>query len=148
MKRTVFLTLMAWLFCASTFVSAETVNVVENWDSGIDQASHTATLNDGTVLGFLEKYTNVWYFVGAITTRDSLYVPDSICYNSQTSAVEKIGDFYRVDFSAAPNLAKLSLPKTLTYIEATLPSQITDLFLNQTTPPPGYIIVRPFQTPR
>ena len=112
MKRTVFLTLMACLFCASTFVSAETVNVVYDTNPGIRYAEYTVTFSDSTVLGF-NLYSGYWYFDGAITLRDSLYIPDSIVCNSQTVPVQTID----ADFSAAPNLVKLSVPATVTYIK-------------------------------
>ncbi|MGM9810572.1 MAG: leucine-rich repeat protein [Paludibacteraceae bacterium] len=135
MKSNLFLTLVACLFCASTIVSAETVNVVYNPDSGINGASSTATLDDGTVLGF-EPSGEGWYFVGAITSRDSLYVPEGVIYDEQTYPITGIGQPYdEVDVTSATNLVKLSLSESITNIRGYIPSQITDLYLNSTTPP-------------
>ena len=111
---------------------AMTVDVVENTTSGIQNADYTATLEDGTVLGF--KYRN---FVGAITTTTSLTVPDSLRFNGSVQAVTAIGYYPAVDFNRSPNLTVLTIPSTVTTIYS-LPATISDIHLLGETPPVFY----------
>ena len=109
---------------------AMTVDVVYNSSSGIENADYTATLDDGTVLGFKYDYS----FVGAITTATSLTVPDSLRSNGSVQAVTRIGYYSTIDFSQAPNLTVLTFPATITYVSS-LPATISDIHLLGETPP-------------
>ena len=111
---------------------AMTVDVVYNSSSGIENADYTATLDDGTVLGF--KYGYDYSFVGAITTATSLTVPDSLRSNGSVKAVTSIGYSSTVDFSQAPNLTILTIPVTVTNVYS-LPAAISDIHLLSETPP-------------
>ena len=108
---------------------AMTVDVVYNSSSGIKNAQYTATLDDGTVLGF--QYGS---FVGAITTATSLTVPDSLRINGSVEAVISIGYSYGLDLSQAPNLTVLTFPSTVTLVYS-LPATISDIHLLGETPP-------------
>ncbi len=104
--------------------AAVTLEVVENYSSGIEGAYYTATLEDGTVLGFRTSYGYA-YFWGAITQRTELSIPDSIHYYSNTYAVEYIG-YNDTGFDKAQNLTSLTLPATVISIEY-LPTTVKSL---------------------
>lgn len=97
---------------------AENVTIVANSSSGIENASHTATLSDGTIMGFCNAYGS-WTFVGAISTRTSLTIPDSLFLNSSSTTdkypVKRVG-YYGVDMSNAQNVTSLTFPPTIIYI--------------------------------
>lgn len=107
--------------------AAVTLEVVENYSSGIEGAYYTATLEDGTVLGFTSSK-----FCGAITQRTELSIPDSIHYSyynySYTYAIEQIG-YYDTGFDQAQSLTSLTLPATVTYIYY-LPASVRSLHTN------------------
>ena len=108
--------------------SATTVNVVSNSNSGIAHASLTATLSDGTVLGFYRTGSYI-DFVGAITQQTALTVPDSIIYSSKVYPVKYIGYCYNsCDFSNAQSVSSLTLPSTITYLYS-LPTSVKTLHL-------------------
>ena len=114
--------------------TARTVNVVANSTSGIANATFTATLDDGTILGFDSNA----YFCGAISRQTELSIPDSISGDLWffdmpiCCAVKQIGYNSNCDFSNAPNVTSLILPATVTDIDA-LPSVVKVLHTN------GYI---------
>lgn len=102
----------------------KTVTVTPNSDSGIESAEWTATLDDGTILGFL-RYYEYATFLGAVSTSSSLVIPDSIYDGSNRYAVQEIGISYypnRCDFSNAQNLTSLTIPATVNslYVPATI----------------------------
>ena len=108
---------------ANLKTNATIVTLVKNENSGIDGASYTATLSDGTVLGFygsILSYTNSdgvqdYYvgFRGAITTASSLVIPDSaiIDETSYVIAPYRIGD--RID-----NLTSISFPSSPVVVDS------------------------------
>lgn len=106
---------------------ASTMDVVSNSSSGIANANVTATLDDGTVLGFHRSGSDV-YFCGAISQQGELTVPDSIFYSSNRYAVKRVG-YYRCDFDNAQNVASLTLPATITDLNY-LPSTVKVLHTN------------------
>lgn len=113
----------------SSFASNRTVTV--KWDeSSINSANCTATLEDGTVLGFRMHYDDI-YFCGAISQQTELAVPDSIVLENDTICypVIYIGDYYVCDFSMAESVKSLYLPSTIKMIYS-LPSSIKILHTN------------------
>lgn len=101
--------------------------VVNNNASGIANADLTATLNDGTVLGFRTIYNNSAYFCGAISQQDKLTIPDSIFHSSKHYAIT---NFYNnCDFSKAQSVKSLTLPATMESASG-LPATIDILHLN------------------
>lgn len=107
--------------------NATTVNVVSNSSSGIANANVTATLDDGTVLGFYRSWSDV-YFCGAISTKKELIVPDSISYSSSLYAVNYIGYNNVCDFDDATSVNSLYLPATMYYVNY-LPVTVSVLHL-------------------
>lgn len=101
--------------------TSTTVNVTSNSSSGIVDANLTATLDDGTVLGFRRSGSTV-YLCGAISQQGELAIPDSIFYSSNRYAVNYIG-YNRCDFDNAQSVKSLTLPVTTTYINY-LPSTV------------------------
>ena len=96
--------------------TSTTVNVVDNYSSGIECATLTATLNDGTILGFYYNDYSEIFFCGAISQKSELTIPDSIIYNSKRIEVKYIGYNSICDFDNAQGVKSLTLPKTTTYI--------------------------------
>lgn len=116
-----FALLWAMLAGLATESGAKTVTVSSNSSSGIKNAYLTATLEDGTILGFYRSGSNV-YLCGAISQQTELTVPDSIVYYSSRYAVTMIG--YDVcDFDNAKSVTSLILPATITRIDY-LPSTV------------------------
>lgn len=107
---------------------AKTVSVESNSDSGIEGASLTATLDDGTVLGFYRYWGDTYCLCGAISTQTEISVPDSILYSSTCYAVESIG-YSRCDFDNAQSVTSLILPATVTYI-SDIPDCVKVLHVN------------------
>lgn len=95
--------------------NATTIEVVSNTSSGIADANLTATLSDGTILGFYRSWSTV-YLCGAISQQKELTIPDSISYSSNSYAVEYIG-YNRCDFDNAQNATSLILPATITNVQ-------------------------------
>ena len=115
--------LFAWgalctLSVMSQVLQAETMTVVSNTSSGIQDANYTATLSDGTVLGFNANFGNSDrnYFCGAISSRTELTVPDSLLLYSSGGAtmvpVRRIG-YNRLDFDKAAQVTSLTIPATI-----------------------------------
>lgn len=123
--------LATMLLCLSSVPSAlnaETVTVVSDNSSGMTGVNRTATLDDGTVLGFYLSGSSA-RFCGAITTKTSLEVPDSIMYNSSLYAVTYCGRAYTGEFNDITTVESLTLPETVTYLYA-LPATVKTLHLN------------------
>lgn len=133
MKRVKFILAIGMLSAALAAVpvksSATTVDVVSNSASGITDANLTATLDDGTVLGFKLYYGYV-YFCGAITQQAELTIPDSIFYNYNSTryAVTHVGHG-GCDFDDAQNVTSLTLPPTIEYVSS-LPPTVKVLHAN------------------
>lgn len=119
------------------------VEVVSNSISGIQYAKYTATLNDGTVLGFDIDYSSV-YFCGAKSSATSVTIPETISYNGRTYNVKYIGRFsgsnYKLDFDFATSVTSLTIPSTATDIYSSLPTTVSELHFLGTTPPNIYDI--------
>ena len=118
---------------------ATTVTVVANSSSGIDNANYTATLSDGTVLGFYISSSYV-YFCGAISSASSIEVPGTLTLGTGSSkyTVRYFGYYSynnNIDFDEAANLTEITLPAEITDIYSPVPIYISDLHLNSTTPP-------------
>lgn len=117
------------------------VEVVSNSISGIQYAKYTATLNDGTVLGF-DIYSSSVYFCGAKSSATSVTIPETISYNGRTYKVKYIGRFsgssYKLDF--ATSVTSLTIPSTATDIYSSLPTTVSELHFLGTTPPNIYDI--------
>lgn len=110
--------LFAMLFF-SQFSYAKTVTVVNNSTSGIKNATFTATLEDGTVLGFYNLYSSYCNFVGAISDQSEICLPDSVIYESRQYSVSYIGSQNReCDFTAASSVKSLYLPPVVWTIYA------------------------------
>ncbi len=141
MKRHLLLsTFMLLCVCVNPItVLAQTVTVTSSSNSSISSANVTATLSNGTLLGFYRSSSNI-YFCGASTSEKSLTVPDSIIYNGTKYAVKYLGYSINeeLDFEGATNLTELTLPNTITQIRSYIPSQIQDLHLKSITPPAFY----------
>ena len=139
-----FLMMLCGLCMVSLPCEATTVDVGYNSysDSGIYNAYYTATLSDGTILGFNSNY----YFCGAISTQTSLTIPDSIRYNTgtvweNTVAITSCRGYWydeadnyhnELDFRQAQSVTSLTLPATITSVSALAPN-IKTLYTN------GYI---------
>lgn len=119
------------------------VEVVSNNNSGIQYANYTATLEDGTVLGFSISSSTA-YFCGAISPSKSVTVPETISYNKKTYTVNYIGRYsgsdYTLDFEEATSVVSLTIPSTATDIYSSIPSTISELHILGTTPPSIYYI--------
>lgn len=105
---------------------AETVTIVSNSNSGIEKATYTATLSDGTILGFYSpSNSNGAYFCGAITQKTSLNVPDSVILYSSSSTnrypVKQIG-YNRLDFDNAQSVTSLTLPSLVSSLNYMAPT--------------------------
>lgn len=111
----------------SSAVTSTTVNVISNSSSGIADANLTATLDDGTVLGFRRSGSTV-YLCGAISQKGDVTIPDSIYYSSTRYAVNYVG-YNRCDFDNALSVTSLTLPATITYIYY-LPASVKVLHMN------------------
>ncbi|MDY2942479.1 MAG: leucine-rich repeat domain-containing protein [Paludibacteraceae bacterium] len=114
--------------------------VTSNSSSGISNACFTATLEDGTILGFYSYFPDLGYdddfvFCGAISQRTELTIPDSVIFNSISYPVTKIGCYnngnraYQCDLSNATSVKSVILPSTIAYIYD-LPSTVEDLHIN------------------
>lgn len=109
---------------------ATTVDVVYDTESGIYNTDYTATLDDGTVLGF----SNIWYggcqFTGAISQKGEISVPDSVRVsgNHEAFAVTYING--NCDFTSAQSVVSLKLPKTIDYLYG-LPLSVKTLHMNK-----------------
>lgn len=116
--------LLVTLFIVPLKSHAETVTIVSNSNSGIENAQYTATLSDGTVLGF-QSLGNNTYFCGAISQNSSLTVPDSVILYSSSSTnrypVKRIG-YNRLDFDNAPSVTSLTLPSLVTSLNLMAPT--------------------------
>ena len=102
-----------------------TVAVTTDTSSGIESANLTATLDNGTILGFRREGSSV-YFCGAISQSTELSVPDSILYSSKTYAVNYIGYSSVCDFDDAKSVTSLILPATMKNVAA-LPATVKEL---------------------
>ena len=118
--------LTAALFTMPFSSHAETVTIVSNSNSGIENATHTATFSDGTVLGFYSPSNSSGaYFCGAITQKTSLSIPDSVILYSSSSTnrypVKNIG-YNRLDFDNALSVTSLTLPSIVTSLNYMAPT--------------------------
>ena len=117
------------------------VEVVRNNNSGIQYANYTATLEDGTLLGFSISSSTA-YFCGAISSSKSVTVPETISYNNKTYTVKYIGRYsgssYVLDFEKATSVGSLTIPSTATDIYSSIPSMISELHILGMTPPSIY----------
>ena len=103
------------------YAETTTLTVTTNTSSGIENANRTATLDDGTILGFYRSGSYV-YFCGAISQSTEISVPDSILDSSKTYAVTEIG-YSKCDFDEAISVTSLTLPATVKYLNV-LPSSV------------------------
>lgn len=117
------------------------VEVVYNNNSGIQYADYTATLEDGTILGFSINHSTA-YLCGAKSSSKSVTVPETVSYNNKTYTVEYIGRYrdsdYTLDFEEATSVVSLTIPSTSTDIS--IPSTVSELHFLGTTPPRIYNI--------
>ena len=91
--------------------SASTVKIEYNSSSGIQDAEYTYKQSDGTVLGFYLGWEEA-YFMGAISSKSSLTIPDNVQYDSKTYPVKYIGGWDLCDFDNASTVTSLTLPTT------------------------------------
>ena len=117
--------LIGTLFTMPFKSQAETVTIVSNSNSGIERASYTATLSDGTVLGFTSLSSSGSYFCGAISQKTSLTVPDSVIIYSSSSTtrypIKYIG-YNRLDFDNAQSVTSLTLPSLVSSLNYMAPT--------------------------
>lgn len=124
--------------------STPVVEVVSNSNSGIQYATYTTTLKDGTVLGFdISSSTSLTAcFCGAKTTVKAITVPETISYNGKAYAVNYIGKYPNsdctLDFGSATSVVSLILPSNTTNICNSIPTTVSELHLLGTTPPNIY----------
>lgn len=124
-------TLLTAMPAESLAATPTTLTVVENDSSGIENTNYTATLSDGTILGFY-AYSG-WdyvYFCGAVSQNDEISVPDSISVEgwSDTRPVKYVG-YSSCDFNNAESVVSLILPATVEEIHY-LPLTLKTLHLN------------------
>ena len=118
------------------------VEVVSNNNSGIQDANYTATLEDGTLLGFSISFSTA-NFCGAISSSKSVTVPETISYNNKTYTVKYIGysgSSNVLDFEEATSVVSLTIPSTATDLCSSIPPMISELHFLGTTPPRIYNI--------
>ena len=118
------------------------VEVVSNNNSGIQDANYTATLEDGTLLGFSISFSTA-NFCGAISSSKSVTVPETISYNNKTYTVKYIGysgSSNVLDFEEATSVVSLTIPSTATDLCSSIPPTISELHFLGTTPPRIYNI--------
>lgn len=125
----VFLGTMLAMVPAECSAASTTVEAKSNSSSGIGDATMTATLSDGTVLGFRTYHGSEVCFCGAISQQDELAVPDSVLYSSRRYAVTYIGYNNTCDFDEAQSVTSLRLPATVEYVRG-LPSRVKELHVN------------------
>ena len=114
---------------APSLNAAVTVPVVTDNASGIQNATLTAKTTDGTTYGFYRSGSNA-YFCGAISSKNTLSVPDSIDYNGSRYPVNYIGYYSStIDFSKAQSVTELTIPATITSLYS-LPSTVKTLHTN------------------
>lgn len=139
MKNTkrLFLGLLCLVFnFVSQPMQALTMQATYNSSSSINYGEYFVTCDDGTVLGFCKYSNTVAYFTGAITDATSIVIPDTIVYSSYVMAVTSIGLYGEMDFDEAPNVASITLPATISYININLfPETVKELHLQAATPP-------------
>lgn len=90
---------------------ASTVKIEYNSSSGIQDAEYTYKQSDGTVLGFYLGWEEA-YFMGAISSKSSITIPDNVQYDSKTYPVKYIGGWDLCDFDNASTVTSLTLPTT------------------------------------
>ena len=126
--------LIAWgalcaLWVVPQAVQAETMTVVSNTSSGIENAQYTATLSNGTVLGFYAYFNSdpYAYLCGAISSGIEITVPDTLVYYPTSGAAKKAPVKYigynRLDFDEAASVTSLTIPATVTrmnYLASTI----------------------------
>ena len=100
----------------SQMVFAWTVNVEYNDKSGIEYATYTVTLKDGTILGFNKAWGANFKFCGAISNKREIRIPDTLQSTTDKYFVRKLGPngVYKVcDMTRASKVTTLYLPTTL-----------------------------------
>lgn len=135
-----FILVLVGMFSQSSL--ADTVTVTSNTSSGIKNANYTATLADGTVLGFYNSGSTLdeyYIFCGAISSSKHIIVPDQVTFDSVTLGVTQIGDYgYRdqtLDLTQSPATTELTFGESITYINARIPDNIESIHFNSPTPP-------------
>lgn len=126
MKHFLFLIICIGMFSLPSLAS--TVNVEYNSSSGIQDAEYTYKQSDGTILGFYLGWEEA-YFMGAISSKSSLTIPDNVQYDSKTYPVKYIGGWSICDFEKASTVTSLTLPTTAESINY-LPSCVKILHTN------------------
>lgn len=129
--------LCALLLAASlptrVFASSGAFVVTLTQESGvIENATHIATLDDGTVLGFTyNMLSSSVPFCGAVSEQTSLTVPDSVIVGTKKLPVFQIGYGLSIggmsmptgiDFTNAQSVEEMTIPPTVTSIQALPPS--------------------------
>lgn len=109
---------------------AETVTVVYDSNaSSIRNGYYTATLSNGTVIGFSVS-SSVATFQGAISQKTSVSIPDTIVYTNNNSNTYKFPVRYigysnsgsTLDFDNAQSVTSLTLPATITNLYVMAPN--------------------------
>lgn len=137
MKQKLFVAfLLAIVGMFSSKVLADTVAATSNSSSGIQYANYTATLSDGTILGYYYYYGEV-YFCGAVSTAKHIVVPDEVVINSNTYSVKQIGYYNmgKIDLSKSTAAKEMTFGESISNIKSAIPSNIEDLHLKSLTPP-------------
>ncbi len=123
--------LWAAVMVSPSEIHASALTVVADNTSGIAEARYTATLEDGTILGFYRSSSTV-YFCGAVSQKETLALPDSINAKdwSASYAVKTVG-YGGCDFDRAKSVVSLLLPATIENVSY-LPSTVKVLHLANT----------------
>ncbi len=116
---------------------AETIKVVEDYSSGINGANYTATLDDGTILGFYEyrSMENSYHFCGAISTAETLSIPDGITIGATDHEITMIGCYGELDLTQATTVKRLIFGPSINTIDGAIPASVSELHLTSITPP-------------
>lgn len=123
---------------------ALTVQITPDTSSGINNATYTATLEDGTILGFANRYgyEDIYSIslVGAKTAGENLIVPDSVEYQGTWAPIYYIGleGDEKLHFPESSSLRDITVPMSVAYINmSSIPFSITTLHFIESSIP-GY----------
>lgn len=137
MKQKLFVTfILALIGMLSYQAFADTVSATSNTSSGIQHANYTATLSDGTILGYYYSYDEV-YFCGAISTFAHVIVPNEITIGSTTYDVTQIGQYNldQIDLTKSPATKELTFGNSITNIRSAIPVNVENIHFKSLTPP-------------
>lgn len=143
MKLKVFLTfILALLGMLSHQASADTVSATSNPSSDIQYANYTATLSDGTILGYFydPDYYDAVIFCGAASSSAHVIVPNEVTIGTTTYELTQIGlyEVEQIDLTHSSPTTELTFGESITNICSAIPLNVENIHLKSLTPPSLY----------